>query len=153
MGHTLHLGWPTVIESYADRSPFGVVFEDDGKLAYFYAVDTRAGDKVLDALCIYHITDVVNHRTAGLDAAHAYDVRIVWSADQRRVALLLDGEAHAAFDFERQRAYCRSNFPEGSNWSPGGHAWDDKAVDFLTAPTDETAQPATKYTMLSSLTS
>ena len=153
MGHTLHLGWPTVIESYAEKTPFGVVFEDDGGLAYFYAVDTRHGaHAVVDAVCIYHVTAVVNHLTPGLDAHHDYDVRIVWSDDQQRVALLLDGTPHAAFDFEHKRASCRSNFPEASSWSADGHAWDDRAVEFLAACSEE-GQPVAKYTMLSSLTS
>jgi hypothetical protein len=79
-------------------------------------------------------------------------VRIVWSPDQRRVALLLDGVPHAAFDFESSRAFCRSNFPERSSWSSAGHAWDEHAVDFL-ASWSEDGQPATTYTMLSSVTS
>ncbi|HEX4682493.1 MAG TPA: DUF2251 domain-containing protein [Gemmatimonadaceae bacterium] len=148
MGEVLRLGAPTVIESYADKSPYGAVFEDDGKLGYFYAVDTRSGDSaVLDALCVYHITAVVNHPTPELDAFHHYDARIVWSADQQHVALLLDGYAHAAFDFEHKRAYCRSNFPTGSAWSPE-HAWDQRAVDFLDALSEQVAQPAAKYTTL-----
>jgi hypothetical protein len=107
MGEQLHLGAPTVIESYADKTPYGAVFEDDGKLAYFYAVDTRLGEPaVLDSVCVYHITAVVNHPTPELDAFHPYDMRVVWSEDQQHVALLLDGYAHAAFDFENRRAYC-----------------------------------------------
>jgi hypothetical protein len=145
MGEQLHLGAPTVIESYADKTPYGAVFEDDGKLAYFYAVDTRLGEPaVLDSVCVYHITSVVNHLTPELDAFHPYEVRVVWSEDQQHVALLLDGYAHAAFDFENKRAYCRSNFPSGSAWSPAGHAWDQHAVDFLDALSETVAQPAVR---------
>jgi hypothetical protein len=149
MAEQLHLGAPTVIESYADKTPFGAVFEDDGKLAYFYAIDTRLAEPaVLDALCVYHITAVVNHPTPELDAFHRYDVRVVWSEDQQHVALLLDGYAHAAFDFENKRAYCRSNFPSGSAWSAGGHAWDQRAVDFLDALSENAAQPAVRVSVL-----
>ena len=145
MGEQLHLGAPTVIESYADKTPYGAVFEDDGKLAYFYAVDTRLGEPaVLDSVCVYHITAVVNHPTPELDAFHSYDVRVVWSEDQQHVALLLDGYAHAAFDFENKRAYCRSNFPSGSAWSPAGHDWDPHAVDFLGALPEGMAQPVVR---------
>ena len=62
MGQTLHLGAPIVIEAYADRSPYGALFEDDGKVAYFYALDTRLGaQSVLDAVYVYNVTDVLNH--------------------------------------------------------------------------------------------
>src|SRR5678810_661759 len=53
MGQTLHLGAPTVIESAAERSPYAALFEDDGKVAYFYGLDTRLGDQVLDAVHVY----------------------------------------------------------------------------------------------------
>ncbi|HVX40644.1 MAG TPA: DUF2251 domain-containing protein [Gemmatimonadaceae bacterium] len=149
MGHTLHIGAPTVIESYADKTPYGAVFEDDGKLAYFYAVDRRVSDSAtLDAVCIYHITAVIERHMSDLDIYHPYDVRIVWSEDQLHAALLLDGVAHAAFDFAEKRAYCRSCFPSGSAWCPEGHAWDDRAVEFLGAVTDAVPQPAVRFTML-----
>jgi hypothetical protein len=149
MRDLLHLGAPTVIESYADKTPFGAVFEDDGKLGYFYAVDLRHGDPImLDAVYVYHITPVVDHLVPELDAFHAYEARIVWSQDQQRVALLLDGYPHAAFDFTRNRAYCRSNFPSASAWSPEGHEWDQHAVDFLSSLSDEVSQPATKFSVL-----
>ena len=53
--------------------------------------------------------------------------------DQERVALLMNGRAEAVFDFAAKRAFCRSNFPVASEWSPLGHAWDDHAADFLEA--------------------
>jgi hypothetical protein len=149
MGQTLHLGAPTVIESDADKTPFGVVFEDDGDLAYLYAVDRRSGDYVtLDAVCVYHFTAVLEQHMSDLEAYHPYDVRIVWSEDQLRAALLLDGVAHAAFDFERKRAYCRSNFPSQSAWSPAGHAWDQRAVEFVDGLSETVAQPEVRYTLL-----
>ena len=53
MGQTLHLGMPTVVESNADRTPYAVVFEDDGKCAYFYGLDTRLGNQpVLDSVYV-----------------------------------------------------------------------------------------------------
>ena len=134
MGQTLHLGAPTVIEAFADRTPYGALLEDDGKVAYFYALDTRLGDQpVLDSVYVYHVGSVLDHPTPELDVYVPCDVEIVWSPDQQRVALLLNGYPHAAFDFEHRRAYCRSNFPTMSSWSPAGHAWDPSAVDFLDA--------------------
>ena len=56
MGQTLHLGDPTVVEAFADRTPFGAVFEDDGKVAYFYGLDTRLGaNPVVDSVCLYAV--------------------------------------------------------------------------------------------------
>lgn len=135
MGQTVHLGNPTVVEAFADRTPYAAVFEDDGKSAYFYGLDTRFGDEpVLDSVYIYDVTTVLDHPTTDLDVYIPCDVEIAWSPDQQRVALLLNGHPHAAFDFVNKRAYCKSNFPPGSRWSASGHAWSDEAVDFLEAP-------------------
>ena len=132
MGQTLHLGNPTVVESNAERSPFGAIFEDDGKVAYFYGIDTRLGvQSVVDSVHVYNVSHVLDHPSTELDVHVPCDVEIVWSPDQHRVALLLNGRAHAAFDFAGKRAYCRSNFPSTSEWSVNGHSWDDNAIDFL----------------------
>ncbi len=132
MSHTLHLGMPLVVEAHADRSPFAAVFEDDGETGYFYGLDTRLGDDpIVDAVHVYNVCAVIDHATADLDLHVPSQVEIVWSPDQQRVALLINGHPHAAFDFAAKRAYCRSNFPPASRWSASGHAWDDHAVDFL----------------------
>lgn len=125
MKQRLYVGMPTTVEAYADLSPYAAVFEDDGESAYFYGIDTRVGGgAVLDSVHVYNVGALPNR--------HALtDLDIVWSPDQQRVALLINGQPHAAFDFAHHRAYCRSNFPPGSSWSEGGHAWDDQAVDFL----------------------
>lgn len=133
MGHTLHLGVPMVIESAAERTPFAAIFEDDGKVAYFYGLDTRLGAQpIVDSVYVYNVSAVLDHPSPELDVHVPCDVEIVWSPDQYRVALLLNGRAHAAFDFAAKRAYCRSNFPSTSEWSVSGHAWDDAAIDFIT---------------------
>jgi len=131
MGQTLHLGAPTVIESAAERSPYAALFEDDGKVAYFYGLDTRLGDQVLDAVHVYNVGTVLDHPSPDLDVHLPCDVQIIWSETQERVALLLNGKPHAAFDFIAKRGYCRSNFPAASSWSKGGHGWEEEAVQFL----------------------
>jgi hypothetical protein len=131
MGQTLHLGAPTVIESAAERTPYAALFEDDGKVAYFYGLDTRLGDQVLDAVHVYNVGVVLDHPTAELDVHLPCDVQILWSENQDRVALLLNGKPHAAFDFVAKRGYCRSNFPASSSWSKDGHGWDETAVEFV----------------------
>ncbi len=134
MHDTLHVGAPKVIEAFADRTPYGAVLEDDGDVAYFYGLDTRLGDRaVLDAVYLYAVPTVVDHPTDELNATEPCDVEIVWSEDQQRVALLLNGRPHAAFDFAARRGFCRTNFPSSSGWSRAGHAWDDRAVDFVEA--------------------
>jgi hypothetical protein len=123
---------PTVVESSAQATPFAALFEDDGKVGCFYGMDRRLGDAgIVDSVHIYHVTALLDHPVAELDVYAPCDVEIVWSPDERRVALLMNGRAQAAFDFEAKRAYCRSNFPMSSSWSSGGHSWDDRAVDFL----------------------
>ena len=132
MGQTLHVGSPTVFEVFADLTPYGAVFEDDGKVGYFYGLDRRLGDQsIIDGVHVYHVSTVLDHPTADLDVHVPCDAEIAWSPDQQRVALLLNGRPHAVFDFASKRAYCRSNFPPGSRWSASGHAWDDHAADFL----------------------
>ncbi|HXB94483.1 MAG TPA: DUF2251 domain-containing protein, partial [Puia sp.] len=44
------------LESFSPENHFGVVFEDDGETAYFYAVekdDEGAGLRILDALHVF----------------------------------------------------------------------------------------------------
>ena len=135
MGQTLHLGAPTVFESAAERTPYAAIFEDDGKVAYFYGLDTRLGDQILDAVHVYNVGTVLDHPTPELDVHLPCDVQIVWSEAEDRVALLLNGRPHAAFDFAARRGYCRSNFPASSSWSKEGHGWQDEAVLFLNPKT------------------
>src|SRR5205085_11711485 len=104
MHQTLHVGAPTVIEAFADRTPYGALLEDDGEVAYFYGLDTRRGDHVvLDAVYLYSVPNVVLHPTDDLNVDVPCDVEIAWSTDQERVALLLNGRAHAVFDFAAKR--------------------------------------------------
>ena len=134
MHQTVHLGMPTVVEAFADLTPYAVVFEDDGEVAYFYGLDTSLGtEPVLDAVHVYNVPALLDHPAPGLDVHEPCRVEIVWSGDQQRVALLLNGSPYAAFDFASKRAYCRSNFPPESSWSVPGHAWDEHAADFLSA--------------------
>ncbi len=125
MGQLLHVGKPTVMEAYADRSPYAAVFEDDGEYAYFYGLDTRLDERrVVDFVYVYHVDEVPNRYKPS-------DVDIVWSPDQMRVALLINGQPLAAFDFAARRGYCKSNFPVASTWSAAGHEWDERCVDFI----------------------
>src|ERR1700761_869704 len=80
------------IESFSPESRYGVVFEDDGEAAYFYAVEKDgegAGLHILDALHI-HETE-----TPGSEAAKP--LLIVWAKDWMKCALVIDGYCHALF--------------------------------------------------------
>ena len=142
MGTRVYMGVPTVVESVADRTPYAALFEDDGKVGYFYGMDTRLGERaVLDSVYVYNVGWVLDHPVPDLDVHVPCDVEIVWSGDGQRAALLINGRPHAAFDFAAKRGYCRENFPAGSSWSVAGHAWDDTAVDFLAARSERQQRP------------
>lgn len=133
------------LESFSPENHYGVVFEDDGEAAYFYAVekdDEGAGLRVLDAL---HIREVGENEEseedepseedvseeseepedAGEDAepgeaAAPADLKIIWSRDWLKCALVLDGFVHAIFDFENQGGYNINEFPPpNSIWTQG----------------------------------
>jgi len=102
------------IDSVSPENQYGVVFEDDGEAAYFYAVEKdEQGDglRVLDALHIYESEDHTPKPT---------DLKIIWSRDWLKCALVLDGFVHALFDFENQGGYNINEFPPpNSFWTNG----------------------------------
>jgi hypothetical protein len=134
-------GQDLFIESFTPENPWGVVFEDDGETAYFYAVEKDeqgAGIRVLDALHIRESgenEDAEDSRNptdepeeaaeAGDDAdfddgAGPTDLKLIWSRDWLKCALVLDGYVHALFDFESQGGYNINAFPPpNSIWTQG----------------------------------
>lgn len=119
-------GRTTFVESQSHATPFAAVFEDGGTTGYFYGQDSSAeGNPILDALHIYNVQNVS-------DGDIESELRIVWSADGAKVALLINGYPHAVFDFIAERAYCRTGLPPPSErWSAQGHGWDDQALQFF----------------------
>jgi len=105
-------GEDAFIESISPENRYGVVFEDDGETAYFYALEMDeggAGMKVLDALHIYED-----------QAGEKSKVLIVWSRDWMKCALVLDGYCQAIFDFEAHGGYSINEFPEPNGiWTRG----------------------------------
>lgn len=117
------------VESFSPESPYGVVFEDDGQTAYFYAVEKDkegTGLRVLDAL---HI------RETGVDpdeeapepitespaaAQKPSKLQIVWSRDWMKCALVIDGLCHALFDFIAHGGHNINEFPPPNElWTQG----------------------------------
>jgi len=104
---------------------YTAVFEDDGESGYFYSIDrSRGAATIQDALHIY------DARVFAADRSHL-ELKIAWSTDGCAAALFIDGEAHAVFDFDARRGYCRSGQPHppaGARWSPSGHDWNGTAL-------------------------
>lgn len=121
----LTVGKATVIESKAPDGPFAAVFEDDGETGYFYALDTSVGgQQIQDAVHIYNVANVS-------DRSQPSTVKIGWSMDGHKVALLINNHPHAVFDFSGKRGYCRTGFPPAlrtGEWSTNGHAWDEACI-------------------------
>ncbi len=112
------------VESFSSENLYGVVFEDDGQTAYFYAVEKDkegAGLRVLDAL---HI------RETGVEPAEdgpssdptqkPSKLQIVWSRDWMKSALVIDGFCHALFDFIAHGGHNINEFPPPNEfWTQG----------------------------------
>lgn len=112
------------VESFSSENLYGVVFEDDGQTAYFYAVEKDkegTGLRVLDAL---HI------RETGVEPAEdgpssdptqkPSKLQIVWSRDWMKSALVIDGFCHALFDFIAHGGHNINEFPPPNEfWTQG----------------------------------
>jgi len=107
-------GEDAFVESFSPENRYGVVFEDDGETAYFYAVEKDeegGGLKILDALHIYEGEGMGKGRSK---------LMIVWSKDWMKCALVLDGYCHAIFDFIAQGGYNINEFPPPNGiWTKG----------------------------------
>lgn len=107
-------GEDAFVESFSPESQFGVVFEDDGDTAYFYAVEKDqegGGLRILDALHIYEGDEMGKGKSK---------LMIVWSRDWLKCALVLDGYCHAIFDFAAQGGYNINEFPPPNGiWTKG----------------------------------
>lgn len=115
-------GQDLFIESSSPENRYGVIFEDDGEAAYFYAVEKDGqgeGLRVLDALHIHEEDDPEEDEGAEEDDEPA-DLKIIWSRDWLKCALVLDGLVHALFDFENQGGYNVNEFPPPNDfWTKG----------------------------------
>jgi hypothetical protein len=104
---TFTVGHDTFFDSVSPTSSFGVTFEDDLATGYFYAVDTKPDLKILDALHIYNVADV-------LDKDKPSKIQIAWSDNGLIASLLINNYCHAIFDFDTKAGYCRNGFPESN---------------------------------------
>jgi hypothetical protein len=145
------------LESFSPESRMGVVFEDDGDTAYFYAVEKDEegnGLRVLDALFIYQTdespdgnlrdqaADMPNHSPVPPESSgpnpqfqetgetsRASKLLIIWSRDWMKCALVVDGYCHALFDFSVQGGYNIKEFPPPNDfWTRGARKLTDDLV-------------------------
>jgi hypothetical protein len=133
-------GQDLFIESFSPENHFGVVFEDDGEAAYFYAIEKDEqgeGMRILDALHIYESAARDERKDAGDPPlgpkkdlpAKAADLKIVWTRDWLKCALVIDGYVHALFDFQAQSGYNINEFPPpNSIWTKGDRKLTDELI-------------------------
>src|SRR3954470_2252146 len=120
-------GEATFIDCINDINKYAVVFEDDTDTGYFYAyvLDAEGKQLVLDALHIYNIEEVPEEQRKGI-------IRIIWSKDWQRCALVINNYCHAIFDFEKHGGYCRNEFPPPNEfWTKGERTLTNEMVTAL----------------------
>ncbi len=125
---SFQVGRPVVVDADSPIGRYAVVFEDDGEMGCFYAIDTDVedGNPVQDALLVYVAADVT-------DADLASTLEVGWSKDGLKALLLINETPHAAFDFDKCQGWCLTGLPEAAvskRWSNGPRAWND-AVEAL----------------------
>ncbi len=124
-------GEDNFIESFSPENRFGVVFEDDGDTAYFYALekDPSGGDqRILDAL---HIYETEEGPEPGQDAGEKIKSRllIIWSTDWQKCALVINGHCHALFNFQEQNGCNINEFPPPNEfWTKGDRKLTDEMI-------------------------
>ena len=110
---TFIVGADTFFSSVSPISPCGVVFEDDLTTGYLYAINAEKDQKILDALHIYDVVDVVDKHKPSV-------IQIIWTDDWQIASLLINNYCHAIFDFKNQAGYCRNAFPKSNGeWAQG----------------------------------
>jgi len=130
MAHTFKPGDKSSVAVDSLSGQFSAFFEDEGETGYFYAMDiSKTDEMILDAVHIYNVANVA-------DKDRPSNLEIVWSADGLKCALLINGLAHAAFDFAAKRGCCRTNFPNfpgqtKEGWTQSDHLWSDDAISWL----------------------
>lgn len=108
---TLNVGTDSFFDSSSAISSFAVIFEDDLRTGYFYAIDRNTDMTILDAVHIYNVEDVI-------DKDKPSNIQIAWTDDWQMVSLLINNYCHAIFDFKNKAGYCRTAFPESNGeWS------------------------------------
>lgn len=113
------------IESFAPENAYGVVFEDDGDTAFFYAVEKASGNDELRILDALHIRET----DEGSEPLPTAQLKIIWSRDWLKAALVIDGHVHALFDFEAHGGYNINEFPPPNDfWTRGDRTLSNELI-------------------------
>jgi hypothetical protein len=119
------VGEEIFVESIASENNYAVVFEDDTETGYFYAMEMNAASKeqkILDALHIYEVESIEPVYRPGV-------IKIIWSTDWLKAALLINNYCHAIFDFASHGGYNRNAFPPPNEiWTQGERLLTDELV-------------------------
>ena len=118
-------GEETFIESMSSENNYAVVFEDDTETGYFYALELNKDtneQQVLDAVHIYEAEDIEPAKRPGY-------IKIFWSTDWLRCALVVNNYCQAVFDFANHGGYCRNAFPPPNDiWTKSDRMLTDEMV-------------------------
>ena len=101
---TFVVGEDTFFDSVSSTTTYGVTFEDDLSTGYLYAVETEPELRILDAVHIYNVSDVI-------DKHKPCTIKIAWTDDGTIALLIINNYCHAIFDFNRKAGYSRTGFP------------------------------------------
>ena len=127
---TITVGEEAAVQAPAETPPNSVVFEDNGKTGYLYALDNSIkANPIVDAMMIYDVAQITDkHLPCKLE--------VVWSGDGLVAVLFLNRHPHAAFDFGERRGYCRTGYPPPDQRWPTSpdHTWDDAVLQKLGLP-------------------
>lgn len=122
------VGDDTFVESISSENNYAVVFEDDTETGYFYALTIEPGtgaQQILDALHIYEVDAIDESKRQGT-------LKIIWSTDWLKCALLINNYCHALFDFAAQGGYCRNEFPPpNETWTKGNRKLTDALISAI----------------------
>jgi len=121
-------GEDTFVESSSSENNYAVVFEDDAETGYFYAIElnNETGEQnILDAVHIYESETAPGKGKKSI-------IKIIWSTDWQRCALVINNYCHAIFDFEHHGGYNRNEFPPPNEiWTRGERKLTDDMVESL----------------------
>ncbi len=125
---TIILGKDAFVESLSLENNYGVAFESNDETGYFYAIEIDNKTKeqrILDALHIYEIEEISKEKKQ-------IDIKIIWTKDWLKAALILDDECHAIFDFEKHGGYNINEFPPpNSFWTKEERKLTDELIQQL----------------------
>jgi len=113
------------LDSNSPNGRYAVYFEDDGRTGWCYAFDRQiAEDKIQCALHVYNAEDFSARHTP-------QKAQIIWSSDETKAGVLLNGHPYAVFEFTTRQGRCRSGLGVPQPGWQNDHDWDPNVVRFF----------------------